>query len=164
MLSISCNCEVNEALIVITQMLLSAENTGHRASRLLSEDRSTLDRMEKTLTEMSNCLNKMDMRLTSLTASLDSFNMTGSGSMLNVTNTWREWKLAQEQRMQDISKDVEGLQDDGFIPEAIHEHTTWATTVVFVILIILLIALICIRKKFGFLREQIRNALRNVTP
>ena len=164
-LSISNDCEVNEALIVITPLLLSAENTGHGASRLLSEEASTLDRMEKTMTETSSNLNETDKRLTSLTASLDSFNMTGSGSMLNVTNTWREWKLAQEEKMQDISKDIENMQDDGFIPEAIHEHTTWATsTVVFVILIILLITLICVRKKFGFLREQIGNALRNVTP
>ena len=164
-LSIDSTCEVNEALMVITPVLLSTEDTGHGASRLLTEEASILDRMEKTLGETTDDLNKTDRRLTDLSASLNTFNMTGTGSVLNATNTWKDWQAAQEERMVAISKDVQDLQEDGFIPEDVHEHATWATsTIVFIVLIILIIAIICISKKFSFLKEQIGNALRTVTP
>ena len=164
-LSIDSTCKVNEVLMVITTLLLSTEDTGHGASRLLTEAASTLDRMEKTLGEMTNELNKTDRRLTDLSVSLHNFNLTGKGSVENATSTWRDWQVSQEERMEDISKDVQNLQDDGFIPEAIHEHITWATsTIVFIVLVILIIALVCIAKTFGFLKEQIGTALRNVTP
>ena len=164
-LSIDSTCEVNEALMVITPMLLSTEDTGHGASKLLTEATSTLDRMEKTLGETTNDLNKTDRRLSDLSVSFRAFNLTGTRNAVNATNDWRDWQEAQEERLADISKDVQDLQDDGFIPEAVHEHTTWATsTIVFIVLIILIIALACIAKKFSFLKEQIGNALRNITP
>ena len=108
-LSIDSTCEVNEALMVITSLFLSTEDTSHGASRLLTEDISTLDRIEKTLGETTNDLNKTDRRLTNLSVSLNNFNLTGTGNVMNATNTWRDWHLAQEERMADISKDMQDL-------------------------------------------------------
>ena len=39
---------------------------------------------------------------------------------MNANNTWRDWQAAQEERMAGISKDMQDLQEEGFIPEAQH--------------------------------------------
>ena len=59
------------------------------ASRLLTEEVSTLDRMEKTLSKTTIELNKTDRKLTDFSVSINTFNMTGTGSVTNATNTWR---------------------------------------------------------------------------
>ena len=91
-------------------------------------------------------------------------NMTGMENMENLTNVWHNWKLEQEERLNSIADDLDDLQEEGIIPDAIHEHTMIvASTVVPIVLIILAILALCIWKKFGFLKEQIGAALRNVT-
>ena len=136
--------------MVITTLLLSTKDTGKWPASCCLRTGAHCTGQNG---EMTNKLNKTDRRLTDLTVNLNTFNMMGTGSMANVTNTWRDWQEAQEEMI----KDVQRLQEDGFIPEALHEHATWATsTIIFVILIMLIIALVCIGK-------AIENTLRNVT-
>ena len=129
---------------------------------MLQEDASTLDRMEKTLAETTGTLNKTDAKLTSLTNSVNS--ISANVTSHNGTHL-KDWQAMQEDRLKDIVHDVDTLQAEGYILDEIHEHTMiMANSVVFVVLITLGISLICIKKKFGFLTEQLGNALRSITP
>lgn len=88
-------------------------------------------------------------------------NMTGMESAENVTNIWHSWKLAEEKR---LNSDLDKLQGEGIIPDDVHEHTMIAALTVVLMDLFFFILTIGIWKKFGFLKEQIRNALRNITP
>ena len=104
----------------------------------------------------------MDARLTSLTNSVNS--ISANVTSHNGTHL-KDWQAIQEEKLKDIVRDVDTLQTEGYIPDEIHEHTTiTATSVVIVVLITLGVSLICIKKKFGFLTEQLGIALGSVTP
>ena len=147
-LSIDKVCKVNEANMVIPPQLLSTDYTHHSASALLKPG-SMLDRMEKTMAATTKELTCSDKRLSDLRLTMSTTNMTG---LENATNVWHDWKLVQEERLNSIAGDLDDLQEEGIIPDAIHEHTTIAASpVVLIVLIILAILAICICKKFGFL-------------
>lgn len=141
-LFVDSSCKVNEALMVITPLLLSTEDTGHGASRgLLSEDRSTLDWMEKILSEMTN---EQDRQKTGGPGNEHQhFQHDWHDWHRDKCNkqTWLDWQEAQKERIADISKDMQTLQEEDFIPEAGHEHTTWTTSTVFLLFLSFIISL-----------------------
>ena len=90
---------------------------------------------------------KVARRLSDLRLTMSGTNMISLENVENATNVWHDWKLVQEERLNSIAGDLDDLQEEGIIPDAIHEHTMIAeSTVVLIVLIILAILAICVWK------------------